>query len=154
MLDCAIEATKGHGVAQGLRYTRVGTTMVLVHDERDPTDEDWAEYVEVYREGAFEHGVSKLLVISAGGGPNARQRRAVLTALAGKEGTIRTAICSSSAMARGITTAIGWMTPAQLRSFGYEDRHAALDYLEVPAAKHADILQKVRALIDDLRDHR
>src|SRR5512147_1959684 len=111
-----------------MRYARVGVTMLSVHDHRDPSDADWTEYVEAYEAAARDHGVRGLLAVSRGGGPNARQRKHVVDRL-GRYGYIKTAVCSSSAIARGITTAIGWLTPAQLKGFGYAERDAALAWL-------------------------
>lgn len=77
-----------------------------------------------------------MFVVSRGGGPNAVQRREIISALFAKLGAaaqMTTAVCSDSPLARGITKAIGWMTSEQdLRSFGYQERQRALTFLKVP----------------------
>jgi hypothetical protein len=133
-----------------LRFTRIEDVMCLVHDDRNPAVEDWRLYVEALTAGVVDQGVARLLVVSRGGGPNAAQRKALVDSLGSHATKFATAVCSSSPIARGITTALGWLTPARITGFAYDDRRRALDFLAVPAARQAGVLIAVEASISSL----
>ena len=83
--------------------------MVLVLDRRDPTPEDWSTWIEAYSTAGVEHGVRGLLVVSKGGGPNARQRKELIAGVVARLGAAAeeytTAVCGNSPIVRGITAA-------------------------------------------------
>ena len=132
--------------------------MVLVCGSSNPSDEDWTTWTRAYSRAAAEHGVRSLFVVSRGGGPTARQRKEVITMLMEAHMNpvleeFRTAVCSSSPMARAITSAIGWLAGAPgMRSFGNEQRDEALEYLGVPPEERSEILQVVRRFEQELRE--
>jgi hypothetical protein len=130
-----------------LRFTRIDDLTCLVHDERNPAADDWKAYVQAFAEVLRVHGVRKLLVVSRGGGPNAAQRKHLVSdivpAMGGDAKALKTAVCTSSPVARGITVALGWLSSTNLTGFGYDDVHRALDYLEVPVARHPPVLREV-----------
>lgn len=119
---------------------------ILVHGERPPTQDEWAQYIRALEEARPR----RLLVVSQGGGPNAAQRAEVVRVLKAmcKEDGIEfaTAVLSSSALARGITTAIRWLSGAELKSFHYHDIKGAMSYLGLPSTRLADVTGHVRTL--------
>ena len=140
-----------------LRFGRVNRTMLLVHNERNPSAPDWSAWVEAYAQGALEFGVRALVVVSGGGGPNARQRTELMSTLIGRlerasAEEFRTAVCSDSVLARTITKAIGWLsgTP-HLRSFGFGQRMEALEFLRVPEPERSEILRALSHFEGELR---
>jgi len=141
-----------------LRFLRVDDVMCLIHDERDPAPEDWRVYVAALATALAEHGVRKLLVVSAGGGPNAAQRKllvdAIVPALGGDIRALKTAVCTSSPLARGITVALGWLSSASLTGFGYDERRQALDFLAVAVSRQRVVLLAVAGEIDALAAQR
>lgn len=62
---------------------RAGLTLVLVHDERNPSDTEWTQWVRFFATAARRESVRRLFVVSRGGGPNRRQRMEVVDALVG-----------------------------------------------------------------------
>ena len=123
--------------------------MVLVCGRRDPSAEDWTVWSEAYSNATVEYGVRKLFVVSAGGGPNARQRKQVVSAVLAKLGTaaeeIATAACGDSAAVRIVTAAIGWLSGAQrLKSFRSSERERALAYLDVPEELRPELLRAAK----------
>lgn len=140
-----------------LLFERVGLLALLVHDERDPSAADWSQWVQFYATATREHNVRDLLVLSRGGGPNSRQRTEVVNALVGCLGPgamrLRTAVCTDSRLARGITTAIGWLYPMRhLRSFGHdqEQRNLALDFLQVAPGLRPAVLSTAERMEHEL----
>jgi hypothetical protein len=127
----------------------VDTTIILVLDRRNPSPREWSTWVEAYCGAVLEHGVRRLLVVSRGGGPNARQRKeliaGVVTAVGAAAEDISTAVCGSSPIVRAITAAFGWLSGApRMKSFGSEARREALAFLKVPELAHPEILATVR----------
>jgi hypothetical protein len=89
--------------------------------------------------------VRVLLVHSGRGGPNAKQRAQIIAAYQGSG--VGTAVCASSALARGITTAIGWLYGTNLmRSFPSEQLRQAMDHLNIPSSRQLRIREVVSAL--------
>ena len=129
--------------------------MFLVCGEQNPSDDDWTEWIDAYENGAVEHGVRTLLVLSRGGGPNARQRKQLVARMvAGVNDAVeelRTAVCGDAAAVRAITNAIGWLsgTP-HMKSFGYEARQKALQYLGASEEYWPEIIGTVKRLELDL----
>jgi hypothetical protein len=138
-----------------LGFSRFYTTQVLVHGRGDPTNAEWSSWVRVYAAAVAEHDARDLLFVTDGGGPNAKQRHELISALYKSLGDcaelVRTAVCTDSQSARGIALAIGWQAaPAHLRLFGAADLQGALSFLGVLPSGHADILLGVKRLRTEL----
>jgi hypothetical protein len=138
-----------------LRFGRIETTMLLVCGEQNPSDEDWSEWIDAYTNAAVEDGVRNLLVLSRGGGPNARQRKQLIATMVNgvndEVDRFRTAVCGDAAAVRVITSAIGWLSGApHMKSFGYEEREKALRYLGTPEEDWRDVIATVKRLELDL----
>src|SRR5688572_139631 len=96
-----------------IRYQRFETTLLLVCGKRDPSNEEWRAWCDVYATAIDEHRVRRLLVVSAGGGPNAMQRKQMVAAIAQRSASMEdlsTAACGNSPVVRVVTAALGWMT--------------------------------------------
>jgi hypothetical protein len=154
---------EGSGVDQGqstvstIRFARFDTTLLLVCGRRDPSPRDWALWTEAYADAAAAHDVRRLFVVSAGGGPDARQRKQVIAALASRLGSsaeeIATAACGNAPSVRIITAAVGWLSGAhRLRSFRGDERVRALTYLKVPDHLHREILRAAERFEAELVD--
>jgi len=125
-----------------MTFVKEGDLLILVHNKTNPTPEAWAAYCQAIKTYlASGDAVRVLLVVSEAGGPNAKQRREVIEAFGSTQPL--TAVCSNSALARGITTAIAWLFPKLMMSYRYEDVVAALDGLGVPRDKHVGITARV-----------
>lgn len=108
-------------------WRRLGRFAVTVHSERAPLDEEWSRYVASARE-YLPLVEQRILVISAGGAPNAAQRRQLVTLL---EGALApTAILTGSWLMRGAGTAVSWFNPS-LRVFGLDGLAQAMDHLQL-----------------------
>lgn len=120
--------------------------LIEVHSEHAPSDADW----ELLLEMAREHGADGkgCLVVSAGGAPNAAQRRAL--ASLPHVAKVPTAVVTPSVFARGAVTALGWLGNS-IRAFAPDALDAAMGYAGVAAEDRPLILAVVNELQHALR---
>jgi hypothetical protein len=106
-------------------WRRVGRLVVTVHTSAVPSDEDW----DAYMAGVDDYlplEDQRVLVVSAGGGPNGKQRKMLIDALHGVR--VPVAIITNSLLMRGAGTAVSWFNPS-LKVLGPGDLNAAVEYL-------------------------
>jgi hypothetical protein len=115
-----------------------GTAIVAV-GPNTPDDADWAQLVEAMKKDRHQ----RTLVVTAGGGPSAAQRKAILDASGGKG--LPAAILTDSVVVRGIATAISWFVP-DVRAYPPGDLQSALDHLKITTPQRA-----VQRVIDELK---
>ena len=79
--------------------------LLTVHGEGAPTDSEWNAYADC----AIRNAASTrcIIILSEGGGPNAKQRQRIARADAVK--TLPTLVMSTSSLVRGMVTALGWL---------------------------------------------
>jgi hypothetical protein len=134
-------------MASTVRFGRVGGTIVLVCGQPDPSNEDWTIWSNYYANTVLEHGTRRLFVVSAGGGPNARQRKEVISTLVRNLGAdvaeqLATAACGSSTSVRIVTAALGWLAGVhRMKAFRNDERERALEYLKVPREQRPEVLR-------------
>ena len=120
-------------------FERAGDVIVLVHGAQNPSDAEWDVYCDFVR--STQHGggkpVSSLLVTTLGGSPNAMQRKGILAAAGHK--VTPTSVCTDSTVARGVITAISWLSSAPMYALPLRAIEAALNKLGVPEQQHAEI---------------
>jgi hypothetical protein len=111
------------------------------------TDVEWVKLVD----GMVAAGPQLKAVLAvnySGGGPSANQRSELNRVLGGK--MLRVAIVSDSAIARGILTAISWLTPSAKRFpqdvFKLGDMEKAYAFLQLAAPAEAEVRTTVRRL--------
>jgi hypothetical protein len=120
---------------------RAGRVIVAVHTSHNPDGGEWDKWLDLCRVAIEDARKAPNTICAAvftdGGGPTAPQRGALIEIL----GDVRfpTAIITTSAIARGIVTAISWFTPGNIRAFAPRDwrnaqRHIALDDTEWQSA--------------------
>jgi hypothetical protein len=129
-------ATMAHVVSDGIQ--------LAVHDESPPTDAEWDAYL-----AEAASSVRGTLVVTDGGGPNAKQRAAIANIAGIAE--LPTAIITSSILARGIVTAISWLGK-NIRAFSPAEIGAAMDYLGIGSSKRAELSQRIARLKVTLAD--
>ncbi|XXX74204.1 hypothetical protein WMF30_41830 [Sorangium sp. So ce134] len=112
--------------------------LIAVHGREPPNDEDWELYMQTVL--ALPPTCSKTLVVTAGGGPNAKQRASINDFVSNH--TLTVAICTDALLVRQITIALSWFNP-RVRSFRGNDIAAALRYLEVGGPEAAMVHHKV-----------
>jgi hypothetical protein len=122
-----------------------GVRIVMVHGTRGPAPEEWRDYLDrIARKDVTYLG---LLVFTAGGAPDAPQRRALNQVLGGQY--FARAIVHRSAFVRGVVAAASWFSPgvAAFEPGEWEQaaHHAGFRKEELP-----DVARMVRRLHSNL----
>jgi len=130
---------------KSMAFCEVGSLIVVVEPSRPPTDQDWDALLQLLRQ-KLAQGCAGALVVTAGGGPDAKQRKAARGILG--DTPLPVAVVSDAAGVRGIVTAFSWFNPL-FRTFGHDGGagvQEALKYLRVEAGLAARVLLKVTAM--------
>src|SRR5690606_30798982 len=117
-----------------------------VHTAQVPSDEDWGEYMAGVDDYLPLEG-QRILVLSAGGGPNSAQRKLMTDALNGAK--VPVAILTSSWLMRGAATAVSWFNPS-LRVLGPTAMDAAFEHLELTPWERGESVRVVQELQQSL----
>jgi hypothetical protein len=130
-----------------MAWSLTGDLILTVHDEGPPADDEWRAWLRDF-EGAAP-SLRGNVVYSLGGGPTSSQRKDLLNAIARLQRVPPTVILTSSALMRGLVTAIGWFLTADRRPtmFSLDEMGPALDSLSIDA----DARTAARAEIERLR---
>jgi len=126
----------------------VGHTLVVVHGATHPSDADWAIYLDSLRQNIDT--IHAQLVVTDGGSPNSAQRKASLELAEGRwERTPPTAVVSSSVLARGAVTALGWFMKDKIRAFSQGEFEEACVFIGARAEQTAlhDVVARLRAAL-------
>jgi hypothetical protein len=119
-------------------FERVEDVLVLVHGLEEPTDSEWDPYVRFAEAGQRSaKPLIGLLVSTLGGAPNAGQRKAIVAVSHIRP--IPTCVCTDSMIARGVVTAIRWLTDAPMYGLRLDEVGEALQIMKVPPHQHANI---------------
>lgn len=130
-----------------MAYRVVHGVFCVVHSATNPSEEEWKAYLDYYL--ANERHCTRTLVLTQGGGPNAKQRGD--TAKVIQSSPTRVAIVTKSTLVRGIATALSWFNK-RVQAFGVNEMDAALRYLDVTDANAKLIqaeLKKLQATLTD-----
>ena len=128
------------------RWGNAGNVRVCVHGSKDPFDDEWHAYVDDFAVSGDR--LKGILIYTAGGGPNAAQRK-YLTAMWTRRGSmLPIALMSPSTIVRGIVTALNWVLPKPIRTFPPEQPEEAFRFLQLDAAESRIVLAK----LDELRN--
>jgi hypothetical protein len=128
--------------SDSLRFDIIDHVMVIVHADVPPSDSDWARMV-VVRNASRLKLRSCLVVAPPRASINAAQRADVAKFM--KETGANVAVMTDSALVRGMAMAVG-ILGVKVRAFALGDLTAALNFLTVPAPRHATFLHRVQAL--------
>jgi len=149
-----------------IAYSLVGDdVLVFLSGNSPPDDAEWQAYAHTVAgiaKQAQERGSTlKFIVFADENGPNAKQRAAFVEQLRGL--ATRTAVVSSSLLARNIITAFGWLN-FSVKGFAPTNLTAAASYLELTQNTIGAVIEKARTLAPSIggvrclevaiRDHR
>jgi regulator of extracellular matrix RemA (YlzA/DUF370 family) len=122
---------------------KIDRLRIAVHHTSPPTDEQWDRWIALCSE---QDGPIRVVVESHGGAPNAKQRRALSDALAGRD--LRSAILSDSIVVRGVVTALAWLG-VSLRAFPLHDYPSVAAYLGLSNDELTGAIEQLRSLRKD-----
>jgi hypothetical protein len=135
-----------------MAYRLLGSLFILAHNDRSPPDQTWQEYLADMRR-LTDLGEMRTLVLTPGGGPNAKQRMAMNAILDGRRTPV--AVVTPSFVARGIITSLSLFNP-EIRAFSPRDAQAAYDFLglDVQTRRLAEsVARQLRASVEPTRRH-
>jgi hypothetical protein len=120
-----------------MRIEHTGRVAVAFHDEHSPTDAEWDAWVALCRLLKSQHQAeAACLIRTLGGAPNVRQRADLGKALGGS--AVRAAVLTSSAITRGVVTAIAWLG-VPVRAFRPDAWDEIRDYLKLSRDECGDV---------------
>jgi len=111
-----------------IAYERVGQIVAIAHADCPPADAEWKAYLALLERSV--PSVTGILVTTDGAAPDAGQRAAMARLLAKVGGRFRTAVITSSRVARGVVTLMGWFN-SDIRAFEPDELSVAFDHLGV-----------------------
>jgi hypothetical protein len=129
-----------------MNWRRMARLVVTVHTAAVPADEEWAAYIAQV-DAYLPLEDQRVLVVSAGGGPNGRQRKMMVDVLNGAR--VPVAIISDSWLMRGAGIAVSWFNPS-LRIFGPDALGDAVDYLGLTTWERVEINRVLQELQQSL----
>jgi hypothetical protein len=115
--------------------------VIGVHTEQAPSNSEWDGWIELCAKRAPNR--LGFLIFTDGGGPSSVQRSKLSRIPELK--TIPSAVVTSSAVARGIVTAVSWLG-TKVRAFAPVNLRDALAYLRVPTELRHGILREVASM--------
>jgi hypothetical protein len=118
-------------MAKHMAWSTHGDLLLLAHDVHRPTEDEWRAWLRAY-ETRSPH-VRGVLVRTVGGGPSSSQRKELVQTIQAQTSPPRTAILTSSALVRGLLTAISWFLSGDHlpTMFALDDLAGALAFLNV-----------------------
>jgi hypothetical protein len=126
---------------KNMQFKVVGDTFIVVYGARNPTNEEWEEYLaEVERQG-FERTVQ--LIVTEGGGPDSTQRKLLNEKLKGR--SVPVAVISKNPIIRGVVTALSWFN-TKIRAFVPSNFADALRHLGIREAEGKTLEREVNEL--------
>jgi hypothetical protein len=148
--ETGLKLAPGPAVRQGrtfvsadtLRFDIVDHVLVIVHADVPPDPQDWARLVLV-RNANRTKIRGNLVVAPPRATINGSQRADVAGFM--KETGTSIAVVTDSALIRGVARAVGFLG-VQVRAFAPAELASALDYLVVPASRHAEVTRRVEIL--------
>lgn len=129
-----------------LAFARFGSCFTYVCGKRDPTDHEWDTYIRFLRQNIVPGVAPRSLVITDGGGPNSAQRTKLTELVAEHAGEIKIAVVTSSAVVRGIFTAMSWFATFNYRAFTPLQLDDALAFLDVSRATAYEMKASILAM--------
>jgi hypothetical protein len=123
--------------------------FLLVIGRDDPTDAEWNAWLAFVAARPVRPR-ARVIVHSAGGGPDATQRSALAGTMKERPKT-RVAVLVDSAVGRGIVTALGWLY-GNFTAFDTPDIAGALSYLDLAPTWAPAVRRRIAALVASARD--
>ena len=121
--------------------------MLFMAGNSAPTEGEWNEYTLLLASASERlrplNRALRFIVFVDDSPPNAKQRAAVIDALAGLPS--KTGVVTTSLLARNLITVFGWLG-LQLRAFSPNDLQGLADYLDLPPAFLEQAVDAARAL--------
>jgi len=125
-----------------MRFMVVNERLVIfVNLASAPSDSEWSAYVDAVRSRRRKQPGVRILAITEGGAPTAKQRQAAATVAK----DLPCAVISDSVVARTIVTALSWLG-VNVKSFSASGTDRAFDFLELSSAERTSATTAIAAM--------
>jgi hypothetical protein len=132
-------------------FGRRENLLIWVGGDIPPNDKEWTAYTQALGALADQARQTKkpffVLVFADAGAPSAAQREQAVKAGAGPPS--RTALISTSAVARGVITVFSWFN-LSMKSFAPKEIEKALAFLDIPSTEIGPVWSEVRRVESSL----
>ncbi len=129
-----------------LGFRQYGRLCVIVHNDREPDREEWAQLISLYRTFAKQPGAGTL-VRSYGGAPDGSQRKALTDAM--RDSKLSIAVMTNSITARTVGTAVAWFNP-RVKIVGIQDFDGASAFLQLSLEERVSAQRSLATLESEL----
>jgi hypothetical protein len=131
-----------------MRWAIVDGIGVIVHGSGTPSNDEWQEWLSEYRRRSSE--LDGVFIYSFGGGPTSAQRTRLLEIVEKLQHVPQTIMVTSSAMVRGIITALSWFVAPRKRAkvFAPADLEAAFSALGMSEPRRDRVYRQIAELAD------
>lgn len=130
-------------MGKNIAYQRDGNIVVLAI-RQSPSDEEWDAYID-FLKIHMKMAWSLRILVYAGAGPSAPQRKKLNDVTTSYPGKARIAVVTSSALVRSAVQAARWFD-SRYQAFAPQDIDTALVWLELPSSRFVDVKRTVSAL--------
>jgi len=115
--------------------------LLALHNRSSPSEAEWTAFWSLIQDHYAQPGAADFIgiVVTEGGGPNARQRKLV-SALA-KDRLAKGSVISDNPLIRGVVTAFQWLSISQMKSFSPAHAGAAFDYATLTGSERERALR-------------
>lgn len=126
----------------------VDRVALCVHNENDPTDEEWKAVVsQLERE---QRSFDNVVAVTLGGSLSATQRKAIRGVL---KGVRRNVVITDSSLVRGAVTALGWLG-VKIEAFPLSDIRSVFESLASSKPAVDQLLGAVESAFEQVAPHK
>ncbi len=130
--------------AKTMDFFREREVLIFLSGPTSPSAAEWPAYIDAVAQLAKPGGPLRgMLIVSEGGSPDGKQRAQAVTAFGAH--AVPVAMCSASAMERGIITAMSWIYPAKIASFAFDEVTRGLAHIGIDATRAWALRAQIRA---------
>jgi hypothetical protein len=129
-----------------MRVSRVGTTVVTVHDQKAPSDPEWDEMIQHFIADPGAH----LIVATNGAAPSSAQRNRLRAAYA-RRAAPRIGLLTDNGFVLGVLRVLNLFFQDQFKPFPTHQQTAAFVYAGVPEADRAQVSAELARLMAELK---
>jgi ferredoxin-NADP reductase len=130
-------------------YKVVKNAHVVVHTVEPPSDAEWQLYFEHL--GRHLPAIEAIVVMTAGGGPDGKQRDYADRFWLNKQHKPNIAVITPSPFIRAVTGALGWLIGDRIKTFAERDFEGAFSYVRLRAEQRAAVEAALKELGQALR---
>jgi hypothetical protein len=126
---------------KNLVFQNMGSLLIAVYNENQPTDDDHRKATAVFRTLDLEK--VRFLGVTRGGAPTASQRKDLTDILNGRE--LLAAIVTDARLVRGVVSALSWFNQ-RVRAFSMSEMDEAFKYLSIVPRDFEHVRSTVKRL--------